>query len=298
MKADLVSINGEFYKPEDAKISVFDRGFLFGDAVYEVTRSYGRILFKIEAHVDRLFRSAASINMDIEKSPEDVIQELYRVYKAVNQDDKYVRWQVTRGQGVIGMASDLTPHCNWVIYVKDVDKISSEQYAKGVRVATTSRLRNTKQALDPNIKSGNYLNNVLAFQDAMKKKSFECVMIDSRGHITEGTTSNIFCVRDGVVLTPPSKSDILVGITRTCLFEIAEEIGLEMHEADLTPEDFYSADEVFLTSSTREVLPVSHVDATAIKSHGMGPITKKLALAYKDMVNDYCERAKKEHPWK
>lgn len=297
IQADLVVINGEvFTDPKQAKISVFDRGFLFGDAVYEVTRSYGRVLFQIEAHVARLYQSAESIQMNLDRSEEDTVRDLYRIAKLVNQDDKYFRVQVTRGTGPIGMSSDLAPHCNWVYYVKNIDKVTGEQYKQGVPIVITDRLRNSKRALDPNIKSGNYLNNVLAFQAAMPTRAFESIMVDARGNITEGTTSNIWIVKNGVAITPPKSSDLLIGITRRILFEIGASEGLSVIEGLLTPDDLRQADEVFITSSTREVLAVSTVDGQAIKSHGCGPMTQKLGELYKRYVAEYCEDALKTHP--
>jgi branched-chain amino acid aminotransferase len=214
----------------------------------------------------------------------------------VNADDKYVRVQVTRGTGPIGMSSDLTESCNWVFYVKDVDKVTEAQYRNGVSIVTTQRLRNTKEALDPNIKSGNYLNNILAFQAAMPTKAFESVMVDAKGFITEGTTSNIWIVKNGVAKTPPQSSDLLKGITRGLLFEIGQKHGIEIQEAMITPDELRAADEVFLTSSTREVLSVSSVDGKSIKSAGCGQMTAKLGQLYKEYVSEYCRNARDQHP--
>jgi branched-chain amino acid aminotransferase len=297
MNADLVAINGQIFKPEDAKISVFDRGFLFGDAVYEVTRSYGRILYQIEPHIQRLYQSAEKIGMDLEISEDEAIRELYRIYRLVDKDDKYLRVQVTRGEGAIGMSSQLATKRNWVVYIKDIDRVPQEFYDEGVAIVTSQRHRNTKLALDPNIKSGNYLNNVLAFQDAAKYRAFEAVMVDNKGFITEGTTSNIFRVERGVIYTPPTTSDLLKGITRATVFEIARQEKLELIESHFTPRELRDSDEVFLTSSTREVLPVATVDGTKIKSHRAGVVTQKIAKAYKQAVAYYCERAKQTHPW-
>lgn len=292
---DIVCINGQFYKPEEAKISVFDRGFLFGDAVYEVTRSYGRILFQLEPHVERLYRSAEMIGMDLVISQSECIEELYRIYKKVNKDDKYLRVQVTRGEGAIGMSSDLAQKRNWIVYIKDIDIVPQEQYLKGVAIVTTQRLRNSKDALDPNIKSGNYLNNVLAFQEASKAKAFESIMVNAKGFCTEGTTSNIFRVIKGKVQTPPDSFDLLRGITRKCLFEIAKKNNINMEEAEFTPAELEASDEVFLTSSTREVLPISRVNN---KTLPVGPITQELGRLYKHLIGEYCEKAKSTHPWK
>lgn len=294
MGFDLISINGKLYKPEEAKISVLDRGFLFGDAVYEVTRSYGRILFQLEPHIERLYKSAEGISMDLGLSQDEALNEIYRIYKLSNKDDRYVRVQVTRGEGPIGMATNLAEKPNWVIYVKDVDLVSDEQYKNGTSIVTTDRLRNAKKALDPNIKSGNYLNNVLAFREATTQKASEAIMVDRRGNCTEGTTSNIFRVKDGIVQTTPFEGDILVGITRAIVFDIAKKNRIPIEEKFFTPKELENSDEVFITSSTREVLPVSSVNGRKIK---VGPITSKLGELYKEAIKVYCEEAKSRHPW-
>ncbi len=294
VSVDLVSINGEIFDPANAKISVFDRGFLFGDAVYEVTRSYGNILFQLEAHLDRLIKSAEAIDLNIGKTRDQLMQELYRLHNASKKTDRYVRIQVTRGEGAIGMAMDLAPLANIVIYVKDVDLVSKDKYENGVSVVTSQRLRNNKRALDPNIKSGNYLNNVLAFKDASKEKAFESIMMDEAGLCAEGTTSNIFRVKNSILQTPPITSDILVGITRKLVIDAAKEIGIQVSEKSFTPQELETSDEVFITSSTREVLPVSKVNKSQLK---VGQITKKLAERYKTKIVEYCDWAKSKHPY-
>ncbi len=295
MSVDIVAINGEFFLPQDAKISVFDRGFLFGDAVYEVTRSYGHVLFQLERHVDRLFRSAQAIDLDLKMTPRQVIEELYRIHKKVGKADRYVRWQVTRGEGEIGMSMHLAKSANWIVYVKDIDTINPEINKTGTAIVTSQRLRNPKQALDPNIKSGNYLNNVLAFKDATQSKATEAVMVDGKGFCTEGTTSNIFRVKNGVLQTPPHKSDILVGITRTLIFEIANKNKMPIEETYFTPQELEDSDEAFLSGSVREITPVSKVNGKTIS---IGPIVSKLRDLYAIGIKDYCEKAKTDHPWK
>lgn len=295
MSVDIVAINGEFFAPEKAKISVFDRGFLFGDAVYEVTRSYGHILFQVEPHVERLMRSAEAIDLDLGMSKDQIINELYRVHKKVGKPDRYVRWQVTRGEGEIGMSMHLARKANWIIYIKDIDHISAEVIKNGTSIVTTQRLRNAKQALDPNIKSGNYLNNVLAFKDATQAKASEAVLVDAKGFCTEGTTSNIFRVKNGIVQTPPKTSDILVGITRTILFEIGAKNNIPMEEALFTPKELEDSDESFITGSVRELTPVSNINGKPIK---LGPVLVKLRELYARVIQEYCDSAKTRHPWK
>jgi branched-chain amino acid aminotransferase len=290
-RTKLVSINGEIFKPEDAKISVFDRGFLYGDAVYEVARSYGRVFFELEAHINRMFNSANLIQLDLKKTPDQYIKEIYQVYSKVRDENIYMRIQITRGTGTIGLGLKNTTEPNVIIYIRELDQTPAEYYEKGVKVVTTQRLRNSKKALDPNIKSGNYLNNVLAFVDASQADAIESVMVNSQGFVTEGTTSNIFAVKSGVVMGPPDDFDLLKGITRRIVIGLCKNLKIPYKEGSFTPQDFETADEVFLTSSTREVLPVRLVNNANIKQ-APGPISRSLALAYKDYVVKYCEERK------
>ena len=286
-RTKLVAINGEIFKPEEAKISVFDRGFLYGDAVYEVARSYGRVFFELEAHINRMFNSASLIQMDLRNTPEQYIRDIYKVYAHVPEDNIYMRIQITRGTGTIGLGLKNAIEPNVIVYLRELDLTPQEYYDKGVKVVTTQRLRNSKKALDPNIKSGNYLNNVLAYIDATRAEAIESVMVNSQGFVTEGTTSNIFFVRGGAVMGPPDEFDLLKGITRRIVIGLCKNLGIPYKPGSFTPADFENADEVFLTSSTREVLPVRLVNHSNIKSTP-GAITRSLALAYKKYVSDYC----------
>lgn len=286
-RTKLVAINGEIFKPEEAKISVFDRGFLYGDAVYEVARSYGRVFFELEAHINRMFNSASLIQLDLKKSPEQYIKEIYKVYSKVPDENIYMRIQITRGTGTIGLGLKNASEPNVIIYIRELDQTPQEYYEKGVKVVTTQRLRNSKKALDPNIKSGNYLNNVLAFIDATEGEATESIMVNSQGFVTEGTTSNIFLIKDGTVMGPPDEFDLLKGITRGIVIGLCRDLKVPYKTASLTPKDFEIADEVFLTSSTREVLPVRTVNRANMKE-APGPLSRALGLAYKEYVSKYC----------
>lgn len=294
---ELVSINGAISRLEDAKISVFDRGFLFGDAIYEVTRSYNRILFEIEPHIERLYRSAEKIHMRLPDTQEALIHRIYNLYKKLDVENVFMRIQISRGQGAIGMSGKIPKSVNEVIYMYPFTPIESECYTKGVKAFITDRLRNTKKALDPNIKSGNYLNNVLAFMEGEAHDAFETFMVNANGHITEGCTSNIFYVKDGVIYTSPKDYDILQGITRQIIFNIASRIGSRVVERGFTQSDVLSADEVFLTSSTREIVPICDVNGKQWDVSCFS-LTKKLHDAYKIYIQEYCESAKIKHPWK
>lgn len=294
---ELVAVNGEVFKPNEAKISVFDRGFLFGDAIYEVTRSYNRIFFEIEAHVERLYRSARAIEMEMVRSQSDLIAHIYSLYKKLDCDNIYMRIQISRGQGPIGMSRLLAQTPNEVIIMYPFHQIDKKYYESGAKVLVSDRLRNTKKALDPNIKSGNYLNNVLAFNEGEKVKALETFMLNANGEITEGTTSNIFMVKGNSLITPPKDFDILAGITRAIVIGLARDLGLEVQEKGFDLATLQDADEVFLTSSTREIVPISDVNN---KGYDISKFIKTFALIqeYKRYISRYLEKAQKEHPWK
>jgi branched-chain amino acid aminotransferase len=291
--AELVAINGEVFRPEEARISVFDRGFLFGDGVYEVVRSYGMVLFALEDHLDRLFNSAARIDLDIGYTKESMAKELYRVYRQSAQNDMYLRVVITRGESQrinIDPSQKLKP--NIVIYIKDIEKADPRLYDEGVDIVTATVFRNTKKSLDPNIKSGNYLNNVLAIGEAKKKKAYDAVMTNKDGFVTEGPTWNIFMVKNGHYITPPDDSDILHGITRKILKGICLKNKLPWDEKPFTVAELKGADEAFSTGSVKEVLAIRSVDGQKIGTVVPGPMTQKLAKLYKEYVQDYCREVK------
>jgi branched-chain amino acid aminotransferase len=293
--AEIVAVNGEIFKnPEDAKISVFDRGFLFGDGVYEVVRSYGRVLFALEDHLDRLIKSAGRIDLDLGATKSQLINELYRVYKEADQDDMYVRIVVTRGTGQrINIDPNQPLKSNTVIYVKAIEKWDPKQHEEGVDIITSSIFRNPKKSLDPNIKSGNYLNNIMAIAEAKRKKVYDAVMTSSEGYITEGPTWNVFIVKDGKYISPPDDSDILHGITRKIIRGLCKANNLEMIERNFKVDEFKKADEAFSTGSIKEVLPIRSIDGVKIGTGNPGPMTKKLALLYKEYVKKYCEERRR-----
>lgn len=290
-----VFVNGKIFDPQDAKVSVFDRGFLFGDAVYEVARSYGRVFFELEPHISRMFNSAELLSLDLQQSEEDYIRDIYKAYQQIPLNDIYMRIQITRGEGTIGLNMANANKPNVIIYFRNLDKLDPVWYSEGVSIVTTTRMRNPKKALDPNIKSGNYLNNVLAYMDAVKIKAFESIMVNAQGLVTEGTTTNIFSVKNGVLITPPVDFDILQGITRRLVLNLAKNLKIPVREVGVTPSELENADEVFLTSSTREVLPVHWVNGKEIGTPGMGPVTKSLADAYKDFVRQYVKQAEEKY---
>ena len=270
---------------------------MFGDAIYEVTRSYERIFFQIEAHIDRLFKSAASIEMDLGRTQGQMIEQIYNIYKNVNCDDVYMRNQISRGEGPIGKSRGLVKRPNEIIIIYPFVQIDKKYYEQGAKIFVTDRLRNAKRALDPNIKSGNYLNNVLAYSEGEKVGAFETFMINMEGNITEGTTSNIFIVKESTLITPPRSYDILVGITRGIVIEIAKNLGYSVREEGFDLKTLQQADEVFLTSSTREIVPVTDVNGKTFQIAKFEK-TKRLIDEYKKYVDTYVEEARGKHPWK
>lgn len=293
---ELVSINRILSVPQEAKVSVFDRGFLYGDAIYEVTRSYGKILFQLEPHIDRLYRSAAALGMDLGMTKSDMIEEIYWVHRQAQGENAYMRIQISRGGGPIGLDPALSNGTTRVIYLKPLPERNMSHINHGVDVVMTDVLRNNKRTVDPNIKSGNYLNNILAIVHSQGKTAQEWIMTDQRGYVTEGTTSNIWFVKDGVLVGVPDDSDILFGITRMLVREIAKTLRLPLEERFFKPEELFSADEVFLTSSTREVMPVKSIDGKPVKT-APGVITKRLLDDYQRVIKEYCASAEARHPW-
>tara|TARA_B100001248_G_C27399566_1_gene468964 strand:+ start:4743 stop:5651 length:909 start_codon:yes stop_codon:yes gene_type:complete len=297
----LVSVNGSIYKPEDAKISVYDRGFLFGDAIYEVFRSYGKILFTLEQHLDRLYRSANAIQLDIGYTPNELVEQIYDFYKKENIEDVYIRLQISRGNCAkeqINLSPNNTGKANIVMYLHDLKLPSPQTYEKGMSLYCTHIRRNTKLSMDPNIKSGNYLNNIIALLPKDSSKYHDTFFLDHEEYVTEGTTFNIFMVKNGVVQTCPNQSDILQGITRDIVFHCADKANIDIKQDKFRLKALYNADEVFITSSTKEIMPVTKIDQEVIGSGRPGAITKKLIQQYKDFVQQYLANAKSQHPWR
>lgn len=293
---ELVTINREIFEPSQAKISVFDRGFLFGDGVYEVTRSYGKILFQLESHVERLIRSAQSIGMDLGMSRDELMEEIYWAHREANGENAYMRIQISRGTGVIGLDPALSQGTTRVIYLKPLPERNHTHITQGLDIAISDVTRNTKRALDPNIKSGNYLNNILAIVRSKGTPVQEWIMTDSEGRVTEGTTSNIWFVKDGVVVGVPDEADILFGITRQIVRDISLRSKIRLQERFFSPKELLTADEVFITSSTREIMPVKTIDGKLVKV-SPGPVSQRLLDDYQTVIKEYCQAAEKRHAW-
>lgn len=275
----LVSIDFKLLPAEDARVSVFDRGFLFGDSVYEVVRSYSGRLLAMERHFQRLARSAGSLGFALPFDCGKLRAHFEELVGQLGDENCYVRVVVTRGAYDIALAppEEITP-CT-VVIAGPLPPWPDEHYEKGISLVTVVIRRNPRGALNPMIKSGNYLNNVLAAMEARQAGAVDAIMLNGDGHVTESTTANIFLVRGGELVTPPVEAGILDGVSRHMVIDLARENGIVCHESLFKPEDLHNADECFITSTTREVMPVSTIDGHEIPAPG--PITRSMMSLYK-----------------
>lgn len=285
----MIYLNNKLVSRSRACISVFDHGFLYGDGIYETLRAYDGVVFMFDEHLERLFRSASLIELGIPKSPEAIKQAVYKTMKANRVKDAVIRITVSRGAGPVGLDPDLCPAPTFVIFASQFRKYPGQFYLKGVRIAIAETRRNYSRALDPRIKSLNFLNNVLVKIEAKKKGAYEAVMLNYRGYIAEGTISNIFFIKDKVLCTPSPKVGILDGITRRIILNAARELKIEIREGSFRPEDMYDSQEVFISNTTMEVMPVAGI-VEVKKFSGPGSFTRMLHKAYKKKVADYTER--------
>jgi branched-chain amino acid aminotransferase len=285
MSEYVISINGEITPEADAKISVLDHGFLFGDSVYEVVRTVEGRLFAADRHLKRLHNSANAIGMPLQREDAWYIDHWREMHKQREGGESYLRVIVTRGVGKLDLHPETCETQNVVGIAKALNRWPDDHYAHGCKVILAKVRRNPKQSTDPAIKSGNYLNNVLALIEARRQDAAEAIMLNVQGHVTECTTSNVFIVKDGVVMTPGLDEGLLEGVTRGFIIEACKGLGLPVKETQLTEEDLHAADEVFITSTTRDVMPVGHVGDHKVRLTP-GSITLKIANAYHEILHD------------
>jgi branched-chain amino acid aminotransferase len=276
--AATVSVNGRISGERDAVISVFDHGFLYGEGIYETLRTYHGQPFLYDRHMRRLRNSARMIVLDLPFTDAQFATQVAATMEAaaLGGSEAYIRVLVTRGIGALTYDPEATPVPSVIIIVKPQIDPPPEAYEQGVRVVIVDVVRNHPQTVNPMIKSNNLLNSALAAQEAIRRGGFEGIMRNLQGELTECTTANLFIVRDGVALTPPLASGLLPGITREFLFEVGAEVGVDVREEVLRDGDLFGADEAFLTSTTREAVPIVEVDDRTIGSGKPGPVTKKL----------------------
>lgn len=276
----LVYVNGKFVPKEEAKVSVFDHGFLYGDGVFEGIRAYNGKIFKLDEHIERLFDSARAICLT---PPMDVLAMKDLCYEALKKNDlkdAYLRVIFSRGEGDLGLNPYLCPKAGVVVIAGKIKLYPPEMYEKGMAVLTSATPRIAPEALNPKIKSLNYLNNIMAKMEGLAQGMMETLMLNSHGYLAEATGDNIFLVRKGVVFTPPEEAGILLGITRNSVMDLAKEAGYELVEKNLNRYDLFTADECFLTGTAAEIISVTKADGRVI-GHGVpGPVTLDLLARF------------------
>jgi branched-chain amino acid aminotransferase len=279
-----IYIAGKFVPQEEAKISVFDHGLLYGDGVFEGLRSYGGKVFRLKEHIKRLYESAQAIWLTIPMSQEEMCNAVNESVRINKISDGYVRLVVTRGAGTLGLDPNRCSNPQVIIIADAISLYPPELYEKGLEIVTVSVQRMNPAALNPRIKSLNYLNNILAKIEGLQAGCIEALMLNHKGEVAECTGDNVFLVRDGVLMTPPLEAGILAGVTRNAVIEIARKAGIDVREIPLTKHDVYIADECFLTGTAAEVIPVVKVDSRTIGTGKPGPMTRDLEKRFKKLT--------------
>lgn len=280
-----VYIDGKFYDKKDARISVYDHGLLYGDGVFEGIRVYHGKVFKLKAHVERLFDSAKAIGIKVPVSQRAVAQAILETVK-LSPGCEYLRPIITRGEGGLGIDARKCERPCIIVIADTISLYPKECYETGLNVATVGTMRNHPAATNARVKSLNYLNNVMARMEATLSNCQEALMLNHKGEIAECSGDNIFLVKRGELSTPSIDAGILDGITRRCVIDLAKKNGLVVHECALSRFDVFVADECFLTGTAAEIVPVATVDGRTIGNGKAGPVTKKLLAAYKELVTE------------
>ena len=275
-----IYIDGKFYDEGNAKISVFDHGLLYGDGIFEGIRAYNGRVFKLKEHIDRLFCSAQAILLKIPITHADMMAAVVETCRRNKVRDGYVRLLVTRGVGTLGLNPNRCKNPSIIIIAGKIQLYPPGLYQKGMEIITVPTVRNLHSALNPAIKSLNYLNNILAKIEANNSGCEEAIMLNGEGFVAECTGDNLFIVKDGQLLTPPLSAGALYGITRKVVLEIAADSGLTVGEPNLTRYDLFNADECFLTGTGAELVPIVKIDGRTIGSGKPGPITQRLVTQY------------------
>src|ERR1035441_6361203 len=275
-----IFMDGKYYSERDAKVSVFDHGLLYGDGVFEGIRAYHGRVFKLKEHIDRLFYSAKAILLEIPMSHAQLMKATVETCRANKLRDGYIRLVVTRGVGTLGLNPRSCKKPSVIIIADKIQLYPQEYYQRGLDIITVPTVRNLHSALNPAIKSLNYLNNILAKIEANNAGVEEAVMLNAEGFVAECTGDNLFIVKNRALFTPPLSAGALYGITRQTVIELAEEAGLKVSEPNLTRYDLFNADECFLTGTGAELIPVVKIDGRVIGTGKPGPITRRLEEDY------------------
>jgi len=279
-----IYINGKYFAKEDAKISVYDHGLLYGDGVFEGMRIYHGMVFRLQQHLVRLYESALSIGLAIPISAQQMRDDVDATVKKNGLDDGYIRLIVTRGAGSLGLDPNRCSDPQVIIITDKITLYPPEYYENGLELVTAATIRNHPAALSPRIKSLNYLNNIMAKMEGLKAGCVETLMLNHQGEVAECTGDNVFIVKNGVLLTPPIDAGILEGITRNVVLELAAEMGIEVRETALTRHDIFTADECFLTGSAAEVIAAVKLDERVIGDGRPGKLTRQLTAAFRQLV--------------
>jgi branched-chain amino acid aminotransferase len=279
-----VYIDGKYYDERDAKVSVFDHGLLYGDGIFEGIRVYNGRVFRLKEHIDRLFCSARGILLTIPMSPAQISRATIESCRRNKLRDGYIRLVVTRGIGTLGLNPNRCKRPSVIIIAGRIQLYPPELYARGMEIVTVPTVRSLHSALNPAIKSLNYLNNILAKIEANQAGCEEAIMLNAQGFVSECTGDNIFIVKGGRLLTPPLSAGALYGITRAVVMELAEALGVPVDEPNLTRYDMFNADECFLTGTGAEIVPVVKIDGRVIGTGKPGALTRKLVAKYHSLT--------------
>jgi branched-chain amino acid aminotransferase len=287
-----VYVNGRIAKATEAVVPVYDHGFLYGEGVYETLRTYNRVPFLYDRHTRRLRQSAEALHLDVPFDDETLAKWIGETVAAAGEmEEAYIRILLTRGVGELNYDPKSTPAPSLVIIVKPMDPTPARMETDGIAISLVPILRNHPGSVNPLIKSNNLLNNALAMQEAYRRGGEEGLMCNYRGEISECSQSNFFMVRNGVALTPKSRAGLLEGVTRAFLFEVGQDVGIEVRDETLFPKDLETADEAFITSTTRELSPVTRIDDRVLGTGKPGPVTMKLLEGYRKRAQDLTRQA-------
>jgi branched-chain amino acid aminotransferase len=279
-----VYIDGKYVDKEDAKISIFDHGFLYGDGVFEGIRSYNRLVFKLKEHINRLYESAHSIMLDVGISKEEMKKAVIETLKHNEMKDAYIRLIVTRGVGDLGLDPRKCKRASIIVITDKIRLYPEKLYKEGLSIITVPTQRNIPEALNPQIKSLNYLNNILAKIEAINSGYEEALMFTASGYVAECTGDNIFMLKNNCLITPPAYLGVLKGITRGAVMDIAGKKGLEVKEEIITRHELFTADECFLTGTAAEIIPVVSIEKRIVGTGKPGKITLELMEEFRKLT--------------
>ncbi|MGI6686292.1 MAG: branched-chain-amino-acid transaminase [Bacillota bacterium] len=288
----VIYLDGKYVDEENAKVSVFDHGVLYGDGIFEGIRAYNGFVFKLKEHIDRLYQGAHTIGLKINETPEEMAEVVVETCRRNNLSDSYIRLVVTRGKGDLGLDPNKCPKSTTFCIAATIKMYPEELYQKGMETVTVATRRNISEACNPRVKSLNYLNNIYAKMEANMAGAGEGILLNNEGHVAEATGDNIFYVRKGVLITPPIYAGLLEGVTRNCVMDLARKRGIEVKETLFTRMDLYTADEFFLTGTAAEIIPVVKYDGRVIGKGKPGEITKMLIEDYRNYVKDAGDGAR------